>query len=200
MIGIPTLDRKTRRHLATKAEVVAAAWEIAATEGVAGITIRDLAERVGLKAPSLYEYFPSKNAVYDAMFIDGWREFREVFASAPRRGDLRGVLLAVSEHLARFWVDHPARFSLLCQRPIPGFEPSPQAYAEATALLDDMAAEMASHGLTDPRAIDMFIAMVTGLVSQQIANEPAGNRWLRLHDWVVDMFLTSMIEKGIVTT
>lgn len=200
MIGTPTLDRKTRRHLATKAEVVAAAWEIAATEGVGGITMRDLAERVGLKAPSLYEYFPSKNAVYDAMFVDGWRGFREVLAAAPRRGDLRGILLAVSEHLARFWVDQPARFSLLCQRPIPGFEPSPQAYAEATAVLDDIAAEMASHGLIDPRAIDLFIAMVTGLVSQQIANDPTGDRWLRLHGWVVDMFLTSVTDKGIVTT
>ncbi len=179
---------------------MAAAWEIAATEGVGGITIRDLAERVGLKAPSLYEYFPSKNAVYDAMFVDGWRTFRAVMASAPRSADLRDVLLTVSQHLARFWVDQPARFSLLCQRPIPGFEPSREAYAEAMAVLDDIAAELAAHGLTDAQAVDLFIATVTGLVSQQIANDPTGDRWLRLHGWAVDMFLTSMTDKGLVTT
>ncbi len=200
MIGIPTVDRKTRRRLATKAEVVAAAWEIAAAEGVGGITIRDLAERVGLKAPSLYEYFPSKNAVYDAMFVDGWRTFREVMAAAPRSADLRDVLLTVSQHLARFWVAQPARFSLLCQRPIPGFEPSPQAYAEAAAVLDDIATELAAHGVTDARAVDLFIAVVTGLVSQQIANDPTGDRWLRLLSWAVDMFLSSLADKGTETT
>jgi AcrR family transcriptional regulator len=200
MIGTPTVDRKTRRHLATKAEVVAAAWQIAAADGVGGITVRDLAERVGLRASSLYEYFPSKNAVYDAMFGDGWRAFREVLASAPRTGDLRTQLLSVSEHLASFWMDQPARFSLLCQRPIPGFEPSRQAYAEAAAVLEDIATELATHGVTDSRAIDLFIATVTGLVSQQIANDPAGDRWLRLHGWAVDMFLGSLIEKGMVAT
>jgi AcrR family transcriptional regulator len=199
MIGTPMTDRKTRRHLATKAEVVAAAWEIAATEGVGGITIRDLAERIGLKAPSLYEYFPSKNAVYDAMFADGWRAFRRALASLPRDGDLRTLLSSIATELARFWVDQPARFSLLCQRPIPGFEPSPEAYAEAVVVLDDIAAEMAVHGIEDGRAIDLFLAVVTGLVSQQIANDPTGDRWLRLHGWAVDMFLTSLTERGAAT-
>jgi AcrR family transcriptional regulator len=199
MIGTPTLDRKARRHLATKAAVVAAAWEIAAVEGVGGITIRDLAERVGLKAPSLYEYFPSKHAVYDAMFADGWRAFRELMASLPRDGDLRTMLSSMAAEEARFWLDQPARFSLLCQRPIPGFEPTPRAYAEAIAVLDDIAAELAVHGVEDPRAIDLFIAVVTGLVSQQIANDPTGDRWLRLVSWAVDIFLTSLTERGTGT-
>ncbi len=199
MIGTPTLDRKTRRRLATKTEVVAAAWEIAAVEGVGGITIRDLAERVGLKAPSLYEYFPSKNAVYDAMFADGWRAFGGVMAALPRDGDLRTMVSSMAAGLARFWVDQPARFSLLCQRPIPGFEPSPQAYAEAVAVLDDIAAQLAVLGIEDRQAIDLLIAMVTGLVSQQIANDPPGDRWLRLLGWAVDIFLTSLTERGSAT-
>ncbi len=173
MIGTPTLDRKTRRHLATKAEVVAAAWEIAATEGVGGITIRDLAERVGLKAPSLYEYFPSKNAVYDAMFVDGWRTFREVMAvGAARRRPARPCCSPCrSTWRGSGWTSRPGSRSS-ASGPSPASSRRAQAYAEATAVLDDIAAEMASHGLTDPRAIDLFIAMVTGLVSQQIANEP----------------------------
>lgn len=179
--------------------MVAAAWEIAAVEGVGGITIRDLAERVGLKAPSLYEYFPSKHAVYDAMFADGWRTFRELTASLPRDGDLRTMLTSIATAQARFWVDQPARFSLLCQRPIPGFEPSPQAYAEAMAVLDDIATDLAGHGITDAGAIDLFIAVVTGLVSQQIANDPTGERWLRLVSWAVDIFLTSLTERGTAT-
>jgi hypothetical protein len=30
---------------------------------------------------------------------------------------------------------------------------------------------------------------VTGLVDQQISNEPGGERWTRLHDEAIDMFL-----------
>lgn len=32
------------------------------------ITLREIAQRVGMRAPSLYSHFASKNAIYDAMF------------------------------------------------------------------------------------------------------------------------------------
>jgi AcrR family transcriptional regulator len=192
VIGIPNLDRRTKRHEDTRAEIVAAAWDVAALQGVGGINMRDLAARVGLKAPSLYEYFPSKHAIYDAMFADGWRAFRVEAGSLERQGDSRTLLSSWARQLARFWTSHPARFSLLCQRPIPGFVPSAEAYAQAVAALADLTAVLAAHSVIEAAAVDLFIAMQTGLVSQQIANDPGGDRWLRLIDRSVHLLLTSM--------
>lgn len=189
MLGIPTSDRKMRRREATKAEVVAAAWLLAEETGVAGISLRDLAARVGVRAPSLYEYFPSKLAIYDAMFADGWSRFQELIASLPRQRDRRTQVVHWFRVLARHWVSHPAQFSLMCQRPVPGFEPSVQSYAIATAVLVDIAAELARHGITEAKAVDLLMALQVGLVAQQIANEPGGERWMSLCDDAVDMFL-----------
>src|ERR1700712_1069349 len=75
MLAEPVRDRRSERHAATKAEILDAAWALARTEGLAGISLRAVAKQVGMQAPSLYSYFPSKNAIYDAMFAQGAQAF-----------------------------------------------------------------------------------------------------------------------------
>ena len=43
--------------------LVDAAWKQARADGLAALSLRDLARAVGLQAPSLYSYFDSKNAI-----------------------------------------------------------------------------------------------------------------------------------------
>ncbi|TMK84168.1 MAG: helix-turn-helix transcriptional regulator, partial [Actinobacteria bacterium] len=64
-------DRRAERREATKAEILDAAWEVVRAEGLAALSLRDLAAKVGMRAPSLYSYFDSKHAIYDAMFLQG---------------------------------------------------------------------------------------------------------------------------------
>jgi hypothetical protein len=78
---------------------------------------------------------------------------------------------------------------LLFQRTIPGFEPSADSFAPAVRALDTLRDRLARNGITDPRLIDMWTAWTTGLVDQQISNDPGGDRWSRLIDDFVDMFL-----------
>jgi AcrR family transcriptional regulator len=69
--GEPNRDRRAERQEATRREILDAAWRVARTNGLAGLTLRDVAAAVGLRPPSLYSYFPSKDAIYDGMFADG---------------------------------------------------------------------------------------------------------------------------------
>src|SRR3954451_23664652 len=78
MLGEPKRDRKAERRTATRREIVDAAWQVARDKGLAQVTLRDVAELVGMKAPSLYTHFASKNAIYDAMFSDAWTQFMKV--------------------------------------------------------------------------------------------------------------------------
>jgi len=77
VLGEPIVDRRTKRREATRQEIVEAAWGLARENGLAGVSLRDLGKRVGMQAPSLYSYFPSKAAIYDAMFGEGTRAFVE---------------------------------------------------------------------------------------------------------------------------
>src|SRR2546430_7564859 len=61
-------DKVTQRREAKVASIVASAWKLAREHGVAGVSLHALAREVGMRQPSLYEYFDSKHALYDAMF------------------------------------------------------------------------------------------------------------------------------------
>ena len=67
-------DRRAERFEATRREILDVAWELVRADGLGALSMRDLGARVGLRAQSLYVYFPSKHAIYDAMFADANRE------------------------------------------------------------------------------------------------------------------------------
>jgi len=112
-----------------------AAWEIARERGLAELTLRDVATRVGTRAPSLYSYFPSKNAIYDAIrsSLDGLRHRdrcgRAEAASAPR-----DALKAIARQFFDFSVADLARHQLMNQRVIPGFDAGSPPVSGATPV------------------------------------------------------------------
>ena len=75
MIVKPNRDRRTERHEAIRREILDAAWDAAHETSIAGLTLRDIATRVGMQQPSLYSHFASKQAIYDAMFQQAWQAF-----------------------------------------------------------------------------------------------------------------------------
>lgn len=182
-------NRQAARRTATRDEIVAAAWQLCREEGLAGLSLRELARRVGLAAPSLYSYFASKDAIYDEMFRQGQVQLGE--AMAPHvEADVAGGR-AVARRAARsffeFCTADPVRYQLLFQRTIPGFVPSPQSYALAVAQLESLGRQMHALGLHEPRAMDLWTAVLAGLTDQQISNDPGGTRWADLVDDAVDM-------------
>jgi AcrR family transcriptional regulator len=189
MIENPVRDRKERRHLETRKEILQAAWDLARAEGVGGISMREIAARVGMRQPSLYTYFPSKHAIYDAMFAQGWQAWVDRLNRLELPADVQGALSLSLAAFVDFGLEDPVRFQLMCERPIPGFWPSPVAYAPAIEALESLGAILARYGIAASEALDVATALTTGLVSVQIANDPGGDRWSRLVNQVVDMFL-----------
>lgn len=164
---------------------------------MAALSLREVARRVGMKAPSLYEYFDSKDAVYDAMFAEAWMAFREAIWHSPSdETDVVADLKARIRQVVDFANADPARYQLMFQRTIPGFEPSPEAYAESLAAYEEMRAEFARLGVTEQRYLDLWTAIGAGLMSQQISNDPGGDRWARLVDEAVDMYLAHVSAVG----
>jgi AcrR family transcriptional regulator len=178
------------RREATRGEILEAAWELAQQQGLAEFTLRDLAERVGMRAPSLYSHFESKNAIYDAMFGQAWSDFEKValaelteLPKAPRTAIRR-----VARVFFDFAVANPARHQLMNQRTIPGFVPSAESYAPAVRVLELGEQVFRSLGLTDPSDNDIWDAMLVGMVNQQLANDPGGTRWSAVLDRAMDIW------------
>jgi AcrR family transcriptional regulator len=75
-------DRRARRRQQTIEEILDIAEEIMDAEGVNGLSLAEVARRLGVQPPSLYKYFPSLMAVYDALFLRGQVEHLEVMRAA----------------------------------------------------------------------------------------------------------------------
>jgi AcrR family transcriptional regulator len=191
----PRTDRRAARRQATKDEIIEAAWALARTRGLAGFSLRDLAEAVEMRAPSLYQYFASKDAIYDAMFGHGMRQALAYVCAPIETHDRKEALRENGRRVVEFSTSDPARAQLLFQRPIPGFEPSPESYAPAVEMSARVEALLAEHGISDPDAMDLWTAVMSGLINQQLANDPGGTRWTRLVDRTVDMFLAEVTRE-----
>ncbi|MGJ9404698.1 TetR/AcrR family transcriptional regulator [Nesterenkonia aurantiaca] len=189
MLGETTRDRQAERREATQLEILAAAWSMARELGLAEITLRGVAERVGMRAPSLYTHFGSKHAIYDAMFGQAWVECLTQFESMREQvpDDAREALRFLARSFFDFAVSDLPRHQLMNLRTIPGFTPSAQNYAPAVATLDLAREIFIRHGITAQEDLDLFTALVGGLVDSQHANDPGGDRWARLLDRAIDM-------------
>ncbi len=194
MSGVTNSPRIAERRQATRAEILAAAWDLAHEEGLAGLSLRALGDRVGMRAQSLYGYFASKNDIYDAMFADGYRQLLATL-SVPADGTVdRASFKAVTRAFVGFCVEDPVRYQLLFQRTLHGFEPSAPSYALAVEVLDSLRRALAALGVTRPAHVDLQTALVSGLVSQQLANDPGGDRWTQLLDEALDMYLDHVLH------
>jgi AcrR family transcriptional regulator len=190
MLDNPKRDRIAERRQAIRVEIIDAAWRVAHEKGIAAFTLRDVAERIGMRAPSLYTHFDSKMAIVDAMFGQAWSDYLAVitdaeasFPSAPRE-----VLAGVARTFSGFAVADLERHQLMNKPVIPGFTPSADSYAPAIEAMGRLEATLGGLGLHDAVNRDLFTAILGGVIDRQLANDPGGDRWLRLLDRAVDMY------------
>lgn len=187
--------REARRQNA-RATLLATAWEMVREDGLAALSLRELARRAGITTPTVYAYFESKIAIFDAMFGEAAQSFADLKAELPVTDDPRQDLLAETKAFVEFCTSDVARYQLLFQHSVPGFTPSPESYAPAVDALEFTRKLLSRNGVRDPRQLDIWTAVTTGLVDQQISNDPGGDRWSRLLDDVLQMFLAHCADEG----
>jgi len=143
----------------------------------------------GISTPTVYAYFDSKNAIFDAMFGRAATEFvdwmTEPFDVVGPADELRSQ----AHRFVEFCTNDVDRYQLLFQRTIPNFEPSAKSYAPAIRALAKARECLALNGIKQARQLDLWTALLSGIVDQQISNDLGGNRWSRLVDEAVTMFL-----------
>lgn len=119
------LTRRDRVRAATVTEIKDTARRILVAEGVDGLSLRAIAREMGMTAPALYRYFPSREDLVVHLIAELYDELTDTMVAArdaedpedpPRR------LSAVSRAFRRWAVAHPREFGLLFGSPIPGVE------------------------------------------------------------------------------
>jgi AcrR family transcriptional regulator len=187
--GPSIADRRAQR----RGQILAAAWEIAAESGLGAVSLHEVARRVGIRQPSLYGYVSSKLDLYDAMFAQAYEQLLARLDTTAPGGSAREQLVRLSRVVLEFVVENPPRQQLLFQRTIPGFEPSASSYALAVRLVDRSLGLLSALGAGTAAQVDVYTALIAGLGSQQVANDPGGDRWTRHLEPLLDMFLDHFV-------
>ncbi len=173
-------DRRARRRQETIEEILDIAADVMTEHGVNGLTLAEVARRLGVQTPSLYKYFPSIVAVYDALFERAASENLEVLRTGMAAGEPGLDALTKGLEASGRWVlKHQALAQLLFWRPVPNFQPSARAFApsEEIVLLQRQAiADAVAAGQLGADAIDeagyMVAILIKGVLTQAMANEP----------------------------
>ncbi|TFV74348.1 TetR/AcrR family transcriptional regulator [Blastococcus sp. CT_GayMR19] len=195
--------RVRHRRAAVMDEALDHAVALMSEQGVGALSVSEVARRMGIRGPSLYKYFPSRHAFYDALFARGLAS-QQAAVRAAVDGVPRGVprIRAGATAVVRWAVEHPALAQLLHWRPVPGFEPSPGVFAPAEGEMVDVRAEFAeavrlgqlAPGADSDEVVRLYTVVLSGLISQQLANQPgatyAEGVFSRLTEIAIDSFLS----------
>jgi len=177
----PPADRRARRRQETIEEILDIAEAVMTEEGVNGLSLSAVARRLGVQPPSIYKYFPSLMAVYDALFDRGQRANLDVMRAAM--ADARPGLDALTKGLeanGRWSLANRALAQLMFWRPVPSFEPTPESMEpsqemvalQRAALADAVRAGELGPDADSDDAVYLVSTLISGVLSQAFANEP----------------------------
>ncbi|HEU5484958.1 MAG TPA: TetR-like C-terminal domain-containing protein [Microlunatus sp.] len=142
------------------------------------------------------------HAIYDALFARGLDRYWQAVSGALDGVTGRERRLRAACRAGVGWaVSNPALAQLLFWRPVPEFAPSPETFAASVDQLTFTRQELATAvaqgelrvGTDVDEAARMLTVVLSGLISQQLANQPgisyADGQFSQLTDRAIDMYL-----------
>lgn len=170
---------RAEKFLARVDLILATAQAIMREQGVAALSMHELARRLNLRAPSLYNYFSNKLELYDALFRLGYQRYAEMTEAATRQDTVWPDFVRHScESYLSFAIQYPELYQLCFERPVPGFTPSSESLkvsqtllAQANQQVSRFKPQIASE-LSPAQITDLVIALMHGITAMHLANEP----------------------------
>jgi AcrR family transcriptional regulator len=180
--ALPETNLSQRGH-----EIVQAARTLLEEEGVEGLSMRRIAARLGIQAPSIYKHLPDKQALVNALVSEGFEEAAAAFAAALENAD--DPLGALGAAYRGFAHRHPHLYRLMTERELDRANLTPGAEERAAGFLFDVlggdpdlarAAFAFAHGMTIlelnnrfPPDADLDAAWTRGLGALRAASRGA---------------------------
>ncbi len=119
-----TLNRRERLREAALEEIKTIARRQMSEQGPAAISLRAIATEMGIAAPSLYNYYKSRDELVTALILDTFEAQAQVLEAANQSRpieDYAGRFVAACQAYREWNLAHPTDFALIVGKPIPGY-------------------------------------------------------------------------------
>lgn len=138
---------RERYRAQVRAEIKRLAWEQVATTGVAALSLKSIAQRLGMSGPALYRYFAGRDELITELIRDAYRSLADALHAAHDAGaDVAGLARAV-----RAWaIADPQRYLLIYGTPVPGYHAPGDTTAIAGEIMTVILAAHRGTGVPEP--------------------------------------------------
>lgn len=165
----------------SRERILKAAVELMSKEGLAHLSMREVARRAGVSHQAPYHYFENREAILAAIAEEGFKKFNAALESAPGSNAV-GRLIAAGRAYIGFALSHRAHFQVMFRPELVNLEKYPSALAEAHrgfAILQSLIKDVVKEKLLPAKLADGMViltwAFVQGL-SGLLLEGPLGGR------------------------
>src|SRR5215470_7257837 len=102
--------------------------------GAAELTLRRVAQLAGSSTMGIYSCFGGRAGMLEAIYRRGFELLKDAITAPQASADPRRAIIAIATAYRRFALGNPALYALMFERPLPGFDPSPQLRSWALNL------------------------------------------------------------------
>jgi AcrR family transcriptional regulator len=150
-------------------ELVEIARQLLDASGVEFLSVSAVAQRAGVKAPSLYKHFADRAALLRAVELSILADLEASLRAGMRGATPKARLHALGHAYRAFATTHPQRYALLYRQDA---MVDPQVAAAAAVAAEPMFEQLKACGLEERRVLPlarMLTAFMHGFVSMEIA-------------------------------
>jgi AcrR family transcriptional regulator len=163
----------------SKERVLDAALKVLMDEGVAGLTVRGVAEAAGASTIAVYTRFGGRAGLLDTLYERAFDLLREQLDELPPpSNDYAGDLIAFAMTYRRFALENPARYALMFERPVPDFNPDPAlrvaVLQQSFELLVSRVERCSPKGADNVKLGFLLFTTMHGLVSNELTQRARG--------------------------
>jgi AcrR family transcriptional regulator len=120
------------RDDATRDALLKAADRLLVTEGPGALTVRAIAHEAEMSTMNVYSRFGSKEGIIDELFRRGFASLNVSIRSVPETDNPLNDLYQIGVIYREFANSNEAYYSLMFDRPVRNYEPTPESLALAT--------------------------------------------------------------------
>ena len=176
------MPRPKQRTPALRDQVLAAAVDLLARDGVGGFTARSVAREAATSTPAVYELFGDKAGLLREVFFEGFRLLRASLDALESTADARADLLSLADTYRSFIREHPVLAELMFLRPFADFDPGEAELRAGAAVREFILARVQraiEAGVLEGDALDIahvLVALVQGLVAAENSGRLGSSR------------------------
>jgi AcrR family transcriptional regulator len=152
--------------------------------GAAELTLRRVAQQAGSSTMGIYSCFGGRAGMLEAIYRRGFELLKDAITAPAANADPGQAIIAIATAYRRFALGNPALYALMFERPLPGFDPSPQLRSWALDLT------------FTPLAEEVARAQAGGLLAGNDPVRPSYLLWTTVHG-VTSIELTHAVRSPL---